>query len=338
MKKGNYTQDQENWLRINVMNKTYKNLVELTNAFNNVFGECRTKAAIQTKINKSMGMKLNTNNLFTEEEDKWLRENYRKYLMKELCQKHNDIFPERTEQSLTQYLFRQGLLMKLWTAEEENWVCKNYYEYESLEKLLDEFNRRFDRKRTLQGFSLHCQNVLKLKRYIPPTEEENSWLIENVDKYTYDELANEYNRIFQKDVSRSALESYIKRTLKLQKEDPKKFVSVPNPVGYKKKINGRTYVRVKELDYNLPSKNRGQSTFVPLAKVIWENHYGKKVPDDCQITFLNGNKDDFSIDNLYCIKKKYLFYMIQNHWFSTNPEVTLTAIKWCELMYATKEQ
>ena len=47
MKKGNYTQDQENWLRTNVMNKTYKNLVELTDAFNNVFSECRTKAEIQ---------------------------------------------------------------------------------------------------------------------------------------------------------------------------------------------------------------------------------------------------------------------------------------------------
>lgn len=113
MKKRNYTQEQENWLRTNVVNKTYKDLVELTNSFNNMFNECRTKAAIQTKINKSMGIKLNTNNLFTKEEDEWLRENYRKYSMKELCKRHNDIFPKRTEQSLTQYLSRQGVIQQI---------------------------------------------------------------------------------------------------------------------------------------------------------------------------------------------------------------------------------
>lgn len=332
-----YTPEQVKWLKINVKNKNYTSANELVNAFNNYFGDNRTKSSIMSKINKDMGLQLNTTNIFTKEENEWLRNNYRKYLMKDLVKEYNKLFPRRTENSLTQYLFRQGLLMKLWTDEEEKWVCKNYYEYDSLEKLLEEFNKIFDRKRTLEGFSLHCQMVLKLKRYIPPTQEENDWLIENVDKYTYNELTNEYNKIFQKDVSRSALESYTKRTLNLQKEDPNKFVSVPNPVGYTKKINGYTYVRVKELDYDLPSKNRGQSTFMPLAKVIWENYYGKKVPDDCQITFLNGNKDDFSIENLYCIKKKYLIYMAQNHWFSTNPEVTLTAIKWCELMYATRE-
>lgn len=332
-----YTQEQEEWLRTNVENKIYGSIVELTDAFNGMFDECRTKCALQTKINKSMGMKLDTANLFTKEEDKWLRENYRKYLMKDLCKKHSELFPKRTEQSITQYLSRQGLLMKLWTEEEENWVRENYFEYESLEKLLEAFNKVFDRKRTLQGFSLHCQNVLKLKRYIPPTEEENTWLIENVDKYTYNELTDEYNRIFGKDVSRSALESYTKRTLSLIKKDPNKFISIPNPVGHTKKINGRTYIRVKEIDHSLSSKNRGQSTYVPLAKVIWEKHHGKKVPEDSQITFLNGNKEDFSIENLYCIKKKYLFYMIQNHWFSDNPDVTLTAIKWCELMYATQE-
>ena len=29
--------------------------------------------------------------------------------------------------------------------------------------------------------------------------------------------------------------------------------------------------------------------------------------------------------------------MMHNKWFSDNPEVTLAAIKWCELMYATQD-
>lgn len=28
--------------------------------------------------------------------------------------------------------------------------------------------------------------------------------------------------------------------------------------------------------------------------------------------------------------------MAKNHWYSTDPVLTLTAIKWCELYYATK--
>jgi len=53
--------------------------------------------------------------------------------------------------------------------------------------------------------------------------------------------------------------------------------------------------------------------------------------------FLNNNKTDFNITNLYPMKKKYLAYMSRNHWYSNNPDLTLTAIKWCELMYSTQE-
>ena len=97
-------------------------------------------------------------------------------------------------------------------------------------------------------------------------------------------------------------------------------------------------VKIKECEHDGEwSDKKANNCWTTKQRVVWEQHHKRVVPDDCQIIFLNSNTNDFDIDNLYCIKKKYLSYMRSNNWFSTNPEVTLTAIKWCELMYATQE-
>ena len=42
------------------------------------------------------------------------------------------------------------------------------------------------------------------------------------------------------------------------------------------------------------------------------------------------------IGNLYPVNRKVNFMMAKNGWYQQDKELTLTAIKWCELFYAMK--
>lgn len=75
--------------------------------------------------------------------------------------------------------------------------------------------------------------------------------------------------------------------------------------------------------------------WLPLQKKIWIDHYGK-VPKGKMVIFLDGDRNNFDIDNLYCIDRKISAVMASNNWYTSSREHTLTAIKWCELYYAMK--
>lgn len=66
---------------------------------------------------------------------------------------------------------------------------------------------------------------------------------------------------------------------------------------------------------------------------MWIDHYGE-VPDGKMVIFLDCNKENLDIGNLYCIDRKISAVLASNGWYSDNGELTLTAIKWCELFYA----
>jgi len=65
-------------------------------------------------------------------------------------------------------------------------------------------------------------------------------------------------------------------------------------------------------------------------KYLYEEKYGK-IPDDYCIIFLDNNNRNFDLSNLYAIPKKYQRYLNSNHMRSDNPDITKTAILWCEL-------
>ena len=73
------------------------------------------------------------------------------------------------------------------------------------------------------------------------------------------------------------------------------------------------------------------------SHVVWEQHYGSAPPEGHTIVFLNRDTKDCSIENLYAVSPRVLREMSKKKWWSTDRELTLTAIKWCELFYAMKD-
>lgn len=70
------------------------------------------------------------------------------------------------------------------------------------------------------------------------------------------------------------------------------------------------------------------------SEKVWEDYYKKEVPKGKMVCFLDCNRDNIDISNLYCIDRKISAVMSKNKWWSKDKDRTLTAIKWCELYYA----
>lgn len=96
-------------------------------------------------------------------------------------------------------------------------------------------------------------------------------------------------------------------------------------------IDGVPWI-VTSLEYGIPFCDRRQ----PKRRVVWERLHGEIPKDHCIIN-LDGNKMNCDPSNLYCMPIKFRPILAKNKWWTGNPELTLTAIKWCELHYAIKE-
>ena len=92
--------------------------------------------------------------------------------------------------------------------------------------------------------------------------------------------------------------------------------------------DGQPFVIVST-DYSLPHDKRRQ----PKRRVVWERRHGE-IPKDHCIICLDGDPMNCEPSNLYCMPIRFRTILAKNQWWFGNAELTLTAIKWCELYYA----
>ena len=89
---------------------------------------------------------------------------------------------------------------------------------------------------------------------------------------------------------------------------------------------------VVSLEYGIPFDDRVQ----PKRRYVWEQLHGE-IPKDHCIIHLDGNHMNCAPSNLYCMPIRYRTILSKNKWWFKNPELILTAIKWCELFCTLKE-
>lgn len=95
-------------------------------------------------------------------------------------------------------------------------------------------------------------------------------------------------------------------------------------------IDGVPWI-VTSLDYGVPFHERRQ----PKRRVVWERLHGE-IPKDHCIICLDGDPMNCDPSNLYCMPIRFRTILAKNQWWFGNAELTLAAIKWCELFYALK--
>lgn len=272
-----YTEEQDQFLRENRMNCSYK---ELTEIFNEKFTESRSISAISTRCQSILSIVLYKQHNYTSEQDEFLRNNRNSYGIRELT----DVFNEKYGASATvraiesrcrDVLKMQSFKKHEYTCEENVFLKTNRDHVENLEHLTKVFNDKFSTNLNVKAITAHCRKYFGTK--------------------------TQYNK------KQIGEEMSCRGTAMIKTSDR------PMTKGCGRSLNW---------DY----KNR----------VVYENAHGK-IPENNIVVFLDKNKNNYALDNLYCITRSIQAIMAQNRWFSTDPVATLTAIKYCELYYAIKQ-
>lgn len=178
-------------------------------------------------------------------------------------------------------------------------------------------------------------------RYTP---EEDKWLADNLNQYTYPQLTELFNEKFGTNI-KSVSDRCIKR-LGLHKEVnrgsiPKgvRINANTRPIGAESFDGKVLWIKISnEINDCKNGRNpckQKDVNWVRKSRYIWEKKHGQLTKDD-MIVYLNKDPMDCSIENLYCTTRAINFMMAKNGWYTESREHTITALKWCELYYAIK--
>lgn len=233
-------------------------------------------------------------------------------------------------------------------------------------EVAEKFNRRFGTNRnadTLANLSKRHGGKGGAKDYF--TEAEDTWLAENRPKMLRDELAEEFYKKFGKRRTANSLICRCKRNGvhceddgKFQKGHPSwhsgmsveeyrshytkesfakgKFKKGERSMAYKYDVGDEViredyvYVKISD-DPKIPPKQQWKSK----QRLIYEQHYGE-LPDGYQVIFLDGDRENFDIENLAAITDSERMTLMANKWYGKG-EVAKTGIVYAKLMNAIKE-
>ena len=205
-----------------------------------------------------------------------------------------------------------------YSEEEINWLIDNYGRLGSFEATI-KFNELFDLD-VCQGTikSYISKYKIPYKKYSIVTSkrvysfEEINWLKSNYNKYnSWEEVTKYLNKEFNKNYRWINIRELCNKKLKLKldKNITQYGLKVKEelPLGtIKDSSNGVTYIKVKMLEGAYKTKkNHGYTEpyWLPLQKHIYIQKYGKIRKNEF-IIFLDGNRQNFDIDNLCCVNNK----------------------------------
>lgn len=279
---------------------------------------------------------------YTQEQVDFLVENYKRMQLKDLVVAFNQKFNTDRKHSHIKNKIKQINLTKRnikenygkYTDEMCKWLIEKHNTIK-MDKLVEMFNKKFNAKFTKSALwhkihRLKGADFDRTREYVPRltwTEEMVDFLKEHYDHYKYSEVAEMLNRKFNIKTTPSSVEKKVHRLgLKKSKE------------GIKRTYNRRAISQYWFQNGNVPplKKEVGDEVsymeyrYVKVAEPnvwkfkhrwVWEQAHGP-IPDDHVIIFLDGDKQNCSLDNLKMISRSELGGISKLP--RTSKEITLT--------------
>lgn len=210
-----------------------------------------------------------------------------------------------------------------------HWLNDNFYSYPTTKELAVAFNKQFNANSDRQFIGKKCKHLgLTRANCVPYTAEEDAWLHTYANSVPYSQLSDMFEDTFGRIVTGSALSQHC-RAIGVFSDNPNEFnnnIAWNKMDLYTERIGSRGERLIKT-----------ETGWIRKARYIYEKAYGK-IPERHQIIQLDSNPDNFELDNLYCIPTKFMLMMNRNHWLTANRDLTLTAIKLCELHYSLQRE
>ena len=126
---------------------------------------------------------------------------------------------------------------------------------------------------------------------------QDKWLLENVYNYTYPTLCVLFNKEFNANVNKQALQKHCLNELGVRIDKSKKGdykSSIAREVGFERIDDGYLWIKVRT-DEGANKKN-----WIQKHRYVWEQQNGE-IPDGYKIVFLDGDKMNCDISNLDCV-------------------------------------
>ena len=161
------------------------------------------------------------------------------------------------------------------------------------------------------------------------TPVQHVWIRDNCDNYSNEELHKKYNERWKENRSRRSILAYCYRN-KLRARDQNGLPIGTERKRYNNAQNDETRVKVC-------NSSNEKVAWQLKQNVIWEAFHNRKLPKNHLVVFLDGNKDNFAIENLHAVSRPVHLAMAGIDGYTNFPELTLTNIVICELMQAMKE-
>lgn len=222
-----------------------------------------------------------------------------------------------------------------YTDEHDGFLRENREKY-TLKELTNAFNEHFNLNMSEKGIEFRCQSVIKktVMKIHKYTETERTFLCNHREFNSCKNLTKMFNENFNADLKIAAISRYCYKNFGKNKKQLPGFKKGNNLGHFSSKVYPIGSEKINDLNgYTLVKTNNGWKL---KHHIVWEEKNGI-IPDGCIVYFLDGDKTNFDISNLYCTDRKIMTTMVGNKFYSNNPEQTLTAIKYCELFHALKE-
>lgn len=299
-----YTKEEDKWLQDNF--KLYKNIDELTDRFNELFHTDIEVYSMRGHCNRQLNINMSTYFPWTQEQREWVRDNFNpNERAKDLTARFNNTFgvnakPKTVYAYINKGLgFRSAYVRHDYTQEEDNWIAENYCKF-SGKRLTEEFNKRFDHSVTenalkARGQKLGVQNRVKLHFY---TNEELKWLLENyteniikykkqvTNEFPLQATLKQFNEHFGTNVTYYSIFAKCKNL---------KLTCGGQGFALGEERVDANYIKVKV------SNGKAQNNWRYKHYIEWEKYHNMPLPKGKTVVFLNGDYEDFSKENLYCV-------------------------------------
>lgn len=221
---------------------------------------------------------------------------------------------------------------------QKQWIINNFNNYNNYKELNIAFNIYFNSDLTKDstriysnGLGLYYGKGKRLKQNHVYVKEEIEWLRQNGQTYkSSKELTKSFNNTFCINVSVGALRM---KCYELKLNLPNGSVIGQKAIidfnrNRKRKIGeifkkqkGQEYIRIKITDDSI------KNDYQLLQHYKYEEYHNTKVADNETVIFLNGNRDDYSEDNLLKITKKEYCYLSSKGYMKGNKDIILTMLE-----------
>lgn len=240
-----------------------------------------------------------------------------------------------------------------YTKEQDEWLIEHALVL-PYSKMVKPFNEHFGTDLTEAQLIHHGIYHLKLDKgvTIPHrfTKEEDEWIKEHINDYKYSDMVNPFNEYFGTNLTIYQIQDRAIKKLKLRKNNrfsgykkgqrgnPKKAL----PIGAERFDGFNLYIKIA--DDNVPRtgpiriNKANDPNWIRKDILVW-TEAGNPEPDfdnNEMLIHLDRDKCNCELNNLYLTTRKINLMLSKNKWHSECPEITLAAIKWCELYYAMK--